>query len=190
MKKPSPKLKKLLLAVYFVLGGTFTFELTVERVRENQNLYAIMTVLALVFDILFFKTLFSLFKEKALPTVMTAVGKVFSAVFRHIGRLVEKVSDAFSPNKDKTFMDGKSERTFVFETHTSGAGQARRKLPKLPKDATDRQRIRHEYACYVFKKDKNISSALTPNEVGERLDETGEDREIFESYNDARYTEE
>ena len=38
MKKISPKLKKFLLAVYFVLGGTFTFELTVERVRENQNL--------------------------------------------------------------------------------------------------------------------------------------------------------
>ena len=190
MKKISSKLKKFLLAVYFVLGGTFTFELTVERVRENQNLYDIMTVLAIVFDVLFFKTFFSLFKEKALPTIMTAVGKVFYAVFRRIGKLVERVSDALSPNKDKTFMDGKSERTFVFETHTGGAGRTARKLPKLPKDATDRQKIRHEYTCYVFKKDKNISSALTPNEVALRLDENGEDRELFERYHEARYTEE
>jgi hypothetical protein len=190
MKKISPKLKNFLLAVYFVLGGTFTFELTVERVRENTNLYAIMTVLAIVFDALFFKLFFSLFKEKALPTVMTAVGKVFYAVFRRIGRLVEKVNDALSPNKDKTCMDGKSERTFVFETHTGGAGQTRRKLPKLQKDATERQKIRYAYTCYVFKKDKNMSSALTPNEVALQLDENGEEKTLFENYNEARYTEE
>ena len=190
MKKPSERLQKLLLAVYFVLGGTFTFYLTVERIREDQNLYAIVTVLAIVFDVLFFKTLFSLLNRRAIPKMAASIGKAFSAIFRRIGHLVERVSDAFSPNKDKSFMEGKNERTFVFETHASGLGQTKRKLPKLAKNASDREKIRYEYTCYVFKKDKNISSALTPNEVGHYLDETGEDHAVFENYNEARYTDE
>jgi hypothetical protein len=87
-------------------------------------------------------------------------------------------------------MEGKSERTFVFETHTSGTGQTKRRLPRLTKNASEREKIRYEYICYVFKKDKNISSTLTPNEVGHYLDETGEDHAIFENYNEARYTDE
>ncbi len=190
MKKTSLRLKKCLLAVYFVCGGTCTFELTVERIRENQNLYAIMTVLAIVFDVLFFKTLFFLLKQKALPQAVNALGKLFSAVFKRIGTLVEKVSDVFSQNKDKTFVEGKNERTFVFEVRSDKAGQVRRKLPKLSKNANERERIRYEYTCYVFKRDRDISSSLTPNEVGAYLDETGEDKPIFDNYNTARYTKE
>jgi hypothetical protein len=190
MKKPSVRLQKLLLALYFVLGGTFTFYLTVERIREDQNIYAIVTVLAIFFDVLFFKTLFSLLNRRAIPRMAVSIGKAFSSIFRRIGRLVERVSDAFSSDKDKTFMEGKSERTFVFETHTSGTGQTKRRLPRLTKNASEREKIRYEYTCYVFKKDKNISSTLTPNEVGHYLDETGEDHAIFENYNEARYTDE
>lgn len=190
MKRLSLRWNRFLLAVCFVLGGTFTFELSVERIQANQYLYASMAVLAIVFDFWFFKILFFLLNQRAIPQTLTAISKMFSTVFRYIGRIVERVSDAISPNKDKTFMEGKSERTFVFETYTSGTGQTRRKLPKLSKNATDREKTRYAYTCYVFKKDKNISSALTPNEVEEYLDETGEDHEIFENYNEARYTNE
>ena len=190
MKKLSLRWNRFLLAVCFVLGGTFTFELSVERVQADKYLYAVMTVLAIVFDALFFKILFFLLNRRAIPKALTTISRVFSSVFRYIGRIVERVSDAFSPNKDKAFMDGKSERTFVFETYTSGSGQMKRKLPKLSKNASEREKIRYTYTCYVFKKDKNISAALTPNEVEDYLDETGEDHEIFENYNEARYTDE
>ena len=190
MKKLSMRWNQFLLAVCFVLGGTFTFELSVERIQANQYLYASMAVLAIVFDFWFFKILFFLLNQRAIPQALTSISKMFSTVFQYIGRIVERVSDAISPNKDKTFMEGKSERTFVFETYTSGTGQSRRKLPKLSKNASDREKIRYAYTCYVFKKDKNISSALTPNEVEHYLDETGEDHEIFENYNEARYTDE
>ncbi len=187
MKKPSVRLRKLLLAAYFVLGGTFTFYLGVERVQENKELYAITTVLAIVFDFLFFKTLFSLFGRRAMETVTKRAGKLFSVLFRGIGKLCELVGDAFLP-KDRTFVEGKSERSFVFETH-GGEGGVKRKLPKLPKNASDREKIRHAYTVYVFKKDKNISGALTPSEVARRLDAPREDAPVFERYNDARYTE-
>ncbi len=191
MKKriQSKTVQKCLLAVWFVLGGTCTFELGVDRIREDVNLYAIMTVLAVVFDFLFFKTLFSLMRERALPKLMKTAGKTFSYLFRRLARLAEKVSDAFS-RENKTFMDGKNERTFVFEVHHKHADESRRKLPKLSRDASEREKIRYAYAAYVFRKNKNISSALTPNEVAYELDRAGEDREIFESYNEVRYTEE
>ena len=60
-------------------------------------------------------------------------------------------------------------------------------MPKLSKNANEKEKIRYEYASYVFKKDKDISPALTPNEVEKHLDAAGEDHMIFERYNDARY---
>ena len=190
MKRLSLRWNQFLLAVCFVLGGTFTFELSVDRIQADKYLYALMAVQAIFFDFWFFKILFFILNQRAIPKVFATVSKVFSSVFRYIGRIVERVSDALSPNQDKSFMNGKNERTFVFEMYTSGTGQTRRKLPKLSKNASDREKTRYAYTCYVFKKDKNISSALTPNEVESYLDETGEDHEIFENYNEARYTDE
>ncbi len=186
MKKRIPSwLHKLLLAVYFVAGGTFTFELSVDRVRENDYLYAVCAVLAVVFDFLFFKKLFFLMRRNEIPNVLGGLGKLFAATFRRVARLVERVNDAV--HKEKNLVEGKSERTFVFETHSSDAARHRRKLPRLKGNASRRERIRHEYAVYVFHRDKNIPSSLTPNEVAYRLDESGEDRMLFERYNDARY---
>ncbi len=187
--KQSKTFQKLLLAVWFVLGGTCTFELGVDRIQENKNLYAIMTILAVVFDFLFFKTLFSLAKERAFPMLAKTAGKTLAFLFRGLAKLAEKVSDTFS-REHKTFMEGKNERSFVFEMHHKQAEGEKRKLPKLGKDASEREKIRHAYASYVFRKNKNVSSALTPNEVARELDRDGEDREIFEMYNEARYTEE
>ncbi len=189
MKKLSPRMRKLLLAVYFVLGGTFTFELTVEHVRENTNLYAVMTVLAIIFDVLFFKTLFSLARERALPGAVKKIGRAFSVLFRQLEKIIDKMSEPFLP-KDKTFMEGKNERSFVFEVHNKQAANARRKLPKLSKTASKREKLRHAYTVYVFAKNKDISSSLTPNEVRCELDTTGENADIFENYNQVRYTKE
>ncbi len=189
MKKPiSAKLQKFLLAVWFVLGGTCTFELTVERVREHTNLYAVMTLLAIVFDVLFFKCLFSLFGNKVLHQTSSVVGRFFAVIFRGIGKLCEKVSDAFAP-KNRDFLEGKSERYFVFETRENRDSAAKRKLPKLAKDASEKEKIRHAYASYVFRKNKNISASLTPSEVREELCISEEDGPIFDAYNAVRYTE-
>ncbi|MBQ9748399.1 MAG: hypothetical protein IJV98_06410 [Clostridia bacterium] len=178
-------LQKLLLAAYFVFGGTFTFYLTVDRVRDDPYLYAGCAAAAIALDTLFFKNLFSLMHRRELPNVFSGLGKLFSAVFRGVARLAERISDAV--HKEKTIVEGKSERTFVFETHTGGAERRRRRLPKLARDANERERIRYEYTVYVFKRDKNIPASLTPNEVERRLDETGEDHAVFERYNGARY---
>ena len=66
----------------------------------------------------------------------------------------------------------------------------RKKLPKLAKDASEREKARHAYTVFVFKKEKDIPSVLTPSEVAVRLDEKGENRDIFINYNFARYSEE
>ena len=127
-------------------------------------------------------------RKNEIPNVLGGLGKIFAAAFRRIARIVERVSDTI--HKDKNLVEGRSERSFVFETHSADTGRSKRKLPRLGKNATERERIRHEYAVYVFRKDKNISCALTPNEVEARLDETGEDHMIFAKYNEARYEEE
>ena len=186
-KKYSVLIQKISLALYFIFGGTFTFYLSVDRIREKEYLYVGCGVMAIVLDLLFFRTLFALMKKGELPNVFAGVGKLFSIVFRSVARLTEKISDAV--HKDKIIVEGKTERAFVFETHASSSVRARKKLPHLARNASERERIRHEYAVYVFKRDKNIPSHLTPQEVERRLDETGEDHAVFERYQIVRYGE-
>ncbi len=184
-KKHGVLFRKLLLAFCFIFGGAATFYLSVDRLREKPLLYTGIAICAIVLDLLFFRTLFSLMREKEIPNVFAGLGRLFSVVFRGVARIVERVSDTV--HRQKTLVEGKTERTFVFETREGGESRNRRKLPRLPKNAGERERIRHEYAVYVFKRDKNIPAHLTPSEVERRLDETGEDHMIFERYNGARY---
>ena len=182
----SPIAEKLLLAVLLVLGAYFTSLTLDEALRERYTLHTIVFLLALVFDILFLRLLHKALKRKAIPAVKRGARRLFSSVFRRIAKLTER----FSRGERKIFLEGTDERSFALETRGTKQTKTKKRLPKLSKNASARERARHAYAVFVFKKDKNISSALTPSEVAFRLDGAGEHREIFENYNTARYSEE
>ena len=76
------------------------------------------------------------------------------------------------------------------ETRDRKNVRQRKKLPRLSKDASEREKARHAYTVFVFKREKDVPSVLTPSEVAVRLDEKGENRDIFINYNFARYSEE
>ena len=76
------------------------------------------------------------------------------------------------------------------ETRERKHNRNRRKLPKLARDASDREKARHAYTVFVFNKEKDIPSVLTPSEVAVRIDEKGENADIFHNYNFARYSKE
>ena len=187
MKMIPMKLQKILLLFYFYFGAFFTFELTVERVKENQFLYAVVFILAVLFDLLFFVTALLLLKKGKKKDHFGRLKRFVLLCAKKAGEIVQKLGRR-SVSQDKTFIKGKSERAFVFEVQTTRTKQSSRKLPKLPKNASERQKIRYEYVCFVFERDKNVSSSLTPSEVGRYLDVTGEHGEIFVNYNAARYT--
>ena len=76
------------------------------------------------------------------------------------------------------------------ETRSAKNQKNKKKMPKLSKNPSKREKARYAYTEFVFKKDKNIAPDLTPSEVAVRLDEKRENEEIFINYNIARYSEE
>ncbi len=187
-KQPHPRLERFLLAVWFVLGGSATFYLTVDRIRENRELYALVAIAAFLFDGLFFKTFFSLIRQKELPEVFKLAGNALFVLLRAVGKLSERISDTVH-RSEKHLVDGKHERSFVFETHEKNERIRRRKLPKLPKNADEKAKIRHAYTAFVFEKDRDIPSHLTPHEVEARIDPKHDRKELFSAYDAARYSE-
>ena len=184
----SPLFEKLLLAVYLLVGAYFT-NLAFNRELWNQyTLHTVITVLAVFFDIQAIRSLRKILKRKAIPMIKQGIAKAFSSVFRRITRITRKTS--FKERKGKVFIEGKEERTFAFERRSSKNSKSKKKMPKLSKNPSERERARYAYTEFVFKKDKDIPSVLTPSEVAVRLDEKGENKEIFINYNIARYSEE
>lgn len=188
-KKLSPRAEKIVCAVSLLIGLLLTWASLQKQLQKFYLLHMVVFVLAAAADIVFFRLLYVILKRKALPFLSEKIKTAFSFVFRNILRLAGKVTEKYRP-KDKIFIAGENERSFAIEINTNKVAKSRKKLPKLAKDASERERIRYEYTCFVFKRDKNISSVLTPNEVALRLDENGENRAIFENYNEARYFEE
>ncbi|MBQ8497893.1 MAG: hypothetical protein IJ489_10640 [Clostridia bacterium] len=188
-KKLSPKTGKIVCAIFLVVGLGLTWASMQKEFQKYYLLHMIVFFLAMTVDIVFLRLLYVILKRKALPFLAEKAKKAFSLVFRHIFRFADKITEKYRP-KDKIFIAGENEHSFAIEINTNKVAKSRKKLPKLAKDASERERIRYEYTCFVFKRDKNISSVLTPNEVALRLDENGENRVIFENYNEARYSEE
>lgn len=186
-KKLSPKTENILCAIFFTIGFALTFLSLQKEFQKYYLLHMIIFIIAMASDILFFRLLYVILKRKALPFLTEKVKNAFSFVFRHIFRFANKIGEKYRP-KDKIFIAGENERSFAFEINTAKTIKNRKKLPKLAKDASEREKIRYEYTCFVFKHDKNIPSVLTPNEVALKLDANGDNKEIFENYNEARYS--
>lgn len=183
----SPWFEKILLAVYLVAGAYFTSLALDDELWRQYTLHIFITVLAIVFDILFIRLSHKVLKRKVLPAIKAGIRKAASSVFRRISGLTKKIS---SKNKNgKIFVEGTEQRSFAFEIRNAKTAKNKKKMPKLPKNPTEREKARYAYTAFVFKKDKNISSVLTPSEVAVRLDEKGENSEIFINYNIARYSE-
>ncbi len=189
MKKLSPKAQKIRLAVYAVLGAIFTFALSLEFVQKHKLLQAMVFMFAAAFVFLFLRIVWHIGRKEEKRSFFAGVKKIVSVFLRRVGALLDRVG-LLPTSQDKVFLEGKNERKFFVEIRTGGGGQTHRKAPKLPKNASDRQKIRYEYASYVFKRDKNVSASLTPSEVGEKLYREGDDASLIPRYNEARYTEE
>lgn len=102
-----------------------------------------------------------------------------------------RAAEKFAGNRSgKVFLDGKEERSFAIETRERKHTKRKKKLPKLGENASEREKARYAYTVFVFRKDKDIPSALTPSEVAVRLDSGGGNEMIFKNYNFARYSEE
>jgi hypothetical protein len=127
-------------------------------------------------------------KRRVIPAVKNTARKAFSALFRRIGRIAGRFTG--NTRNGKIFVEGKEERSFAVETRDRKNVRQRKKLPRLSKDASEREKARHAYTVFVFKREKDVPSVLTPSEVAVRLDEKGENRDIFTNYNYARYSEE
>ena len=184
----APWFEKILFAVYLLLGAYFTNLALDDKLWQRYTLHIMITALALFFDILFFRLTHRILKRKVIPTIRQGIRKASSFVFRRIKNLARKVSS--QTRNGKIFVEGTEERHFVMEKRNVKNIGKKKKMPKLSKNPTARERARYEYTAFVFKKDKNIPSVLTPSEVAVFLDEKGENREIFENYNVARYSEE
>ena len=179
--------EKILLAVYLILGAYFTDLALDGELWKKYTLHICITILAIVFDVLFFRLAHKALKRKVLPAIRQGVRKAASSVFRRIARFTRKIS--FKNSNGKIFVEGKEERSFAFEIRNAKTAKNKKKMPKPPKNPTDRERARYAYTAFVFQKDKNISPVLTPSEVAVRLDEKGENSEIFTDYNYARYSQ-
>ena len=185
----SQRAQLILLAVSFCIGVPTTYWLTDGELRKIHWLYALIVLIAVISDAAFVRLLLSLLhRKKVFSKAIGAIGRVLKAVGRRVSRVAEKTFGSLF-SKNKTFIGGKRERAFVIESHEKQEKTRRRKMPRLPKNATEREKIRYEYVSYVFGKDRDIPSSLTPNEVGARLDPKGEDAELFKLYNGARYAE-
>jgi hypothetical protein len=183
----SPLAEKILFAVSLVLGSYFTSLALDRELWKKPTLHIFIFALAVIFDAYLLMLLRKMLKRKVFPVIRGAARKLFSAVFRRIMRVAEK----FSGNRNgKIFVDGKEERSFAVETRDRKQIKRKKKLPKLGENASEREKARHAYTVFVFKRDKDIPSVLTPSEVAVRLDENGENAEIFTNYNFARYSEE
>ena len=187
--KISPRAQWILLAVCFCAGVPLTYWLSDPHLRKIGWLYALIAVFAIASDVMFFRILFMIMKrKKVVSRIFGGVGRVLRAIGGRISRAAQKTFGRMF-TKNKTFIGGVRERRFVMETREKQEKSHRRKMPHLSKNATERERIRYEYISYVFKKDKDVPSHLTPSEVGKRLDPSGEDKHIFDNYNGARYAE-
>ena len=179
--------EKIFFAIALVLGSYFTSLALDRELWKKPTLHIFIFALAAIFDAYLLMILRKMLKRKVFPVIRGAARKLFSSVFRRIMRVAEK----FSGNRNgKIFVDGKEERSFVLETRDRKQIKRRKKLPKLGENASEREKARHAYTVFVFKRDKDIPSVLTPSEVAVRLDEKGENAEIFTNYNFARYSEE
>ena len=188
-KKLSPKTENILCVVFFAIGAVLTFLSLQQEFQKYYLLHMIVFFLAMAMDFCFLYLLYRILKRKALPLFAEKTKRAFSFLFRRLFRFASKIGEKYRP-KDKIFIAGESERSFAIQIRTSKNARSRKKLPRLAKDAGEREKIRYEYTCFVFKHDKNIPSVLTPNEVALRLDTNGENRELFENYNEARYSDE
>lgn len=179
--------EKILLTIYLILGAYFTDLALNDELWRKYTLHICITIAAIVFDVLFFRLAHKILKRKVLPAIRQGIRKAASSVFRRIAKLTGKISPKNS--NGKIFVEGKEERSFSFEIRNAKTAKNKKKMPKLPKNPTERERARYAYTAFVFKKDKNISPVFTPSEVAVRLDEKGENSEIFTNYNFARYSE-
>lgn len=186
MKRLSYRAKKILLPISFVIAFGLSFVLSFERLREMKLCFMLLFFAAVAADILFLMLLNALLKRTLYPKIKSGFSRMAGALTRRMRHLAAKVTGRVSDGS-KVFLEGKNERSFVFEIYERKQHKIHRKLPKLSKNADEKEKIRYEYAAYVFRKDKDISPMLTPNEVEKQLDETGEDHMIFKRYNDARY---
>ena len=184
----APWFEKILFAVYLLLGAYFTNLALEDTLWKRYILHIAITALAIFFDVLFFRLAYRILKRKVIPSIRQGIRKASSFVSRRIRNLTGKLSSR--TRNGKIFVEGTEERRFVMEKRNVKNSGKKKKIPKLSKNPTARERARYEYTAFVFKKDKNIPSVLTPSEVAVFLDEKGENREIFTNYNVARYSEE
>ena len=174
--------------MFLVLGAYFTDLALDETLWNRPTLHILIFFCALFFDIFLFRLMHKMLKRKAIPALKNTVRKAFSALYKRIASLTKNFSGR--SHNGKIFVEGKDERSFAMESRERKHNRNRKKLPKLAKDAGEREKARHAYTVFVFKKEKDIPSVLTPSEVAVRLDEKGENRDIFINYNFARYSEE
>ena len=184
----SPWFEKILFAAYLLLGAYFT-NLALDRELWRQyTLHIFITALAVFFDVLAFRLLRRILKRKAIPMIKQGIAKAFSSVFRRLSKITGRTS--LKERGGKIFVQGAEERCFAVERRGIKNLKSKKKMSKLSKNPSEREKARYAYTEFVFKKDKNIPSVLTPSEVAVYLDEKGENREIFTNYNIARYSEE
>ena len=186
--KTSPIAEKILFAVLLVLGAYFTDLALDETLWKRPTLHILLFVCALFFDICLFRLMHKMLKRKAIPVLKNTMRKAFSALYKRIAHLTKNFSG--HSHGGKIFVNGKEERSFAMEAHGRRHIKNRKILPKLAKEASEREKARHAYTVFVFKKEKDVPSVLTPSEVAVRLDREGENRDIFINYNYARYSEE
>ncbi len=184
----NPWTEKILAAVCLLLGAYFTDLALDDKLWRQYTLHITITLLAIFFDVLFCRLAHRMLKRKAFPALRQGMQKVFSSFFRRISKIKKRFSS--KERNGKIFVEGKEERSFAIETKSAKISKNKKKMPKLSKNPSKREMARYAYTAFVFRKDKNISSVLTPSEVAVRLDEKGENREIFINYNIARYSEE
>ncbi|MBR5187606.1 MAG: hypothetical protein IKW18_03955 [Clostridia bacterium] len=184
----SPLAEYLLLAVYLLVGAYFTNLAFDRELWKQYTLHIFITILAVFFDGLAFRLIRKILKRKAIPMLKQGIAKAVSSVFRRFGK-IKGIFFAKERN-GKFFVNGKEERSFVMETRSAKNQKNKKKMPKLSKNPSKREKARYAYTEFVFKKDKNIAPDLTPSEVAVRLDEKRENEEIFINYNIARYSEE
>lgn len=175
------------LAVDLVAGAYLTSLALDQELWKRPTLHIFIFLSALCFDVCFCRLAHRMLRRKAIPAFKSAARRAFSSVFRRIARIADRL---IVRRDGKVFLEGKQERRFAVETRVAKQVRHRKKLPRLSADADERAKARHAYTVFVFKKDKDIPSVLTPTEVAARLDANGENAEIFQNYNVARYSEE
>ncbi|MBR6744890.1 MAG: hypothetical protein IKM00_06735 [Clostridia bacterium] len=186
--RSSPITEKILFAVCAVSGAYFTSLALDEELWKRPTLHILIFICAAFFDICLVRLMHKMLRRRVLPAIRNTARRAFSALFRRIGRIAAKL--AGKSHDGKIFIEGKDERSFAVEIRDRKQTKRRKKLPALAKDANDREKARHAYTVFVFKRDKDISPVLTPSEVAAQLDKNGENADIFTKYNFARYAEE